>query len=161
MVLQPLMKKILEELDFVNWYKELSASHQSLQRFEDYDTDEAREMISEFGYPGTTYIPAALFYIVVDTDDEDVDAGLNLSLKDGQLEMVLNLAIGGKHRFSGSFSLVCEKLGYGEAIEKPAFANYKELYVVLKKVFAMFERIKERIMGLSSKNTTTLSFVKE
>ncbi|GEP96958.1 hypothetical protein CCY01nite_32180 [Chitinophaga cymbidii] len=161
MVLQPLMKKVLEELDFVNWYKALSASHQPVQRFADYDADEAREMIAEFGYPGTTYIPAALFYIVVDADDEDLDAGLNLSLKDGQLEMVLNLAIGGKHRFSGSFSLVCEKLGHKEAIEKPAFANYKELYALLKIVFAKFEQIKERMMGLSSKNTTMLSFVKE
>ena len=161
MVLQPLMKKVLEELDFVNWYKELSASHQSLQRFADYDTEEAREMIAEFGYPKTTYIPAAFFYIVVDTDDEDIDAGINMSLKDGQLELILNLAIGGKHRFSGSFSLVCEKLGYKEAIEKPSFANYKELYVLLKKVFVMYEQVKERITGLSVKNTTMLSFVKE
>lgn len=161
MVLQPLMKKVLEELDFVDWYRELSAAHQPAERFANYDTDEVREMIAEFGYPGTTYIPAALFYIVVDTDDEDVDAGLSMSLKDGQLELVLNLAVGGKHRFSGAFPLVCEKLGYKEPIEKPAFSNYKELYALLKKVFAMYERVKLNMTGLTAKNTTMLSFVKE
>lgn len=160
MVLPSISRKNLEELAFIDWYKELSAAHQPLSLFTDVDAQEAHDMICEFGYTATTYIPAASFYTVEDSEDDE-ETGLNISLKGGRLELMLSLEQYGKHRVTGSFAMICEKLGYKEKIPKPAFSNYKELYALLKEVFAMYERIKEKMATSTEKNTTMLSFVKE
>jgi hypothetical protein len=160
MVLQPSMMKTLEEIDFVNWYKALSLSHQSQNRFTDIDPYEAREMIAEFGFPSTIYIPIAKFFIVADMEDDLVDAGLSISLKNGEVELVLNLINETNHRFSGSFTHILRKLGCEEHIPKPTFSSYAELYAILKEVIGVYKKINHYLTTVACKKSSQFSYVK-
>ena len=48
----------------------------------------------------------------------------------------------------GKLNRLCDVLGLPPVPEKPAFTNYKELYALLKKIFAKYDDISNKVIDL-------------
>jgi hypothetical protein len=153
MEMNPVWKKVLEEVGFISWYRALSDEFRTEPPFTDHSITEAQDMIMEFGFKKTHYDPKTSFYQVEGVDDTRVvkglGSGVSVSLKDGALEVVVAFDIDNDTRVGGTFSLLPGMLGdTGSPVRKPAFTNYKELYSLLKKIFQKYDDIGNKVIDI-------------
>ncbi|WP_298709830.1 hypothetical protein [Chitinophaga sp.] len=153
MEMHPVWKKVLEEVEFVSWYHAFAAQFQTTPAFTDHSVTEAQDMIMEFGFRKTVYDPANFLYQVEGVDDtrsiKGLGSGLNISLKEGRIEVEMAFDLDHDTRVGGKFSLIPAQMGYeGPAIPMPVFTNYKELYAALKKIFGMYEDIGNKVIDI-------------
>ncbi|MBO9151594.1 hypothetical protein ACFOTA_05210 [Chitinophaga sp. GCM10012297] len=153
MEMNPVWKKVLEEVGFVSWYRALSDEFRTEPPFTDHSVTEAQDMIMEFGFKKTQYDPKTSFYQVEGVDDtrivKGLGSGVSVSLKDGSLEVVVAFDLDNDTRVGGTFSLLPGMLGdTGSPIRKPVFTNYKELYALLKKIFQKYDDIGNKVIDI-------------
>ncbi len=152
MEMNPVWRKVLEEVGFVSWYRSLSDEFQTTQPFADHSITEAQDMIMEFGFKKTHYDPKTSFYQVEGVDDtrivKGLGAGVSISLKDGNVEVVVAFDLDNDTRVGGTFSLLPGMLGDPAPISKPVFTNYKELYALLKKIFQKYDDIGNKVIDI-------------
>lgn len=157
MEVNPVLKKVLEGLDFVNWYHTLSENYQTDPAFTDFSTSEAQDMIIEFGFARTTYNPKTTTYILENSEvnriAKGLSAGLEISLEGGMLDVVMIFSMDASTHTGATFS----KLG---GVKKPQFSNYKELYSLLKKVFEMYADIRIKMIEVCVLKTVQLALAK-
>ena len=85
MEVNPVLKKVLEGLDFVNWYRTLSEKYQTEPAFTDFSTSEAQDMLIEFGFARTTYNPKTTTYILENSEVNRIAKGLSAGLGSGRM----------------------------------------------------------------------------
>src|ERR1700754_2269669 len=115
MEMNPVWRKVLEEVGFVSWYRSLSDEFRTEPPFADHSITEAQDMIMEFGFKKTHFDPKTSFYQVEGVDDtrivKGLGAGVSISLKDGNVEVVVAFDLDNDTRVGGTFSLLPGMLG--------------------------------------------------
>lgn len=157
MEVNPVLKKVLEGLDFVNWYQTLSENYQAEPAFTDFSTSEAQDMLIEFGFTRTTYNPKTTTYILENSEvnriAKGLSAGLEVTLEGGVADVVMMFSTDPTHHTGATFS----KLGNAK---KPQFSNYKELYSLLKKIFEMYSDIRIKMIEVCVLKEAPLALAK-
>ncbi|MRG45358.1 hypothetical protein GFS24_09540 [Chitinophaga sp. SYP-B3965] len=157
MEVNPVLKKVLEGLDFVNWYHTLSENYQTDPAFTDFSTAEAQDMLIEFGFARTTYNPKTTTYILENSEGNRIakglNAGLEVSLEGGVVDVVMIFSTDPTTHTGATFS----KLG---DVKKPQFSNYKELYSLLKKTFDMYSNIRSKMIEVCVPKAAPLALAK-
>lgn len=152
MDIHPVWKKVLEELDIYNWYKALIAEYQGTPAFADHSITEALEMIKEFGYDKTVYDAKTAVYTVELVEEvrtiKGLGSGITISLKGGFIDVAMAFDLDHDVKEGGKLNRLCDVLGLPPVPEKPAFTNYKELYALLKKIFAKYDDISNKVIDL-------------
>ena len=143
------IRPVLEEINFIERYRNLSYSYADYDnKLKHYANDEVLRVASELGYRLSFNGKENFFKYIQKTDDLALQ--LNISLKYGSVELILDVVKGGeRYQVGGPFGLIVMLMGESERIKYPAFASYDELSEILKEAFGIYEEIKEALLKLS------------
>lgn len=147
MQLYPSLPPILENIDFLNRYKQLRAHFPNTDDgFEDYDNDEVLKIIQEIGY-SAKYDRKEKFFGIKESIEEYVFT-FNISCKFGLTELIWGLTKNNERlTLGGPWKLIGDLLlGDDCAIKKPAFRNYEELKAILQEAFVIYEDFKREVL---------------
>ncbi|MGX5820661.1 hypothetical protein ACWKWU_20870 [Chitinophaga lutea] len=163
MDIQPVWKRVLEDLDIYSWYKALVAAYSEGQPFADHSITEAQEMIREFGYPKAVYDARTGYYTVEVVEEvrsvKGLGSGISISLKGGVVEVGMIFDLDNDLKEGGKLHQLYDRLGYEPLETKPVFSNYKELYAILKQIFEKYNDICNKIIDLYLEEPASVSYL--
>jgi hypothetical protein len=145
MDLDPKTKKALVKIDFLVRYKSLYLRHSKDDFFTNTDISKVLEIIKVCGYEDVKYFKSESFFSVEDFKKSKIGVGLNLSVKYGLVELILNVKIHDKID-GGPFGFIINLLGSEERIEDPRFSTYEELREILNEAFVIYEDFKKELI---------------
>jgi hypothetical protein len=141
--------QILKNINFVSRYQKLCYEHNDFDnslrgnKKELYD-----QVLSKFDYK-PKYFSKECFYRIV-TEDNGYEFGLQLVLKDGLVEPMINIKKGNFWLSpDGRFDFIPQKMGEEFDRKKynlPKYTSEAELESVLKEIFSIYEDIKKEVI---------------
>lgn len=151
MQLSPEIKDALENIDFINRYKNLSMKYDCDldESFEDYDNKEVLRIFAELGYHAR-YDERENFFQIVD-EIPSFQFRFNIRLRYGLLEFIWAVWKDGELLIGDPWGMLKRLLGTDESIRLPQFCNYDELKEVLEEAFGMYEDFKREVLTVYSK----------
>ncbi|MBA4493719.1 hypothetical protein ACFO25_04915 [Paenactinomyces guangxiensis] len=149
MQLPPEIRMALENIDFINRYKSMSAKYDFDDEFE-YDNHEVLDMLNELGYHARFDKRENFFNIVEELPPCKFE--FNISLKYSLLEFIWTVWKYGELQIGDPWGILKKLLdGSDESVRLPGFRNYNDLKEILKEAFLMYEDFKRELLSVYSK----------
>lgn len=141
------------DIEFINRYKEICENFNDFEnRMRSVDLDMINELHECFGYE-YTYFSGEQFYKIVNKIGEFTFL-LQLVLKDGLVEPSLNIKFNNTYYHPyGRFDFIPKKMKIDfdrKLYNLPKYTSKSDLMQILEHIFAIYEDIKERLVGLES-----------
>jgi hypothetical protein len=141
-------KLIFNNIDFANQYMQISKQfhYEISQGFAGYNIGEVISISKSIGY-SMKYIKSEIFF-KYSTKINDLKFQFNISLKHGAVELIWALWDSKEllKDFSGSWDVICERLGFKEPIRLPIFRDYSDLKNILISCFRIYEDFKTELL---------------
>lgn len=143
------LKKIFENIDFVNRYQSICEKHNDFDnRMRSSTKQLQKEILDEFKY-NYNYISNGSFYKIID-EYNDVLFNLHLVLKGGAVESLLYIYKDGTTlKAKGRLDFIPEKLGIPFERLKyglPKYGSKEELNETLEELFSIYEDLKKEFI---------------
>jgi hypothetical protein len=148
MELKPDIKIALENIDFIERYKNLSMKYafDTNECFASYENSEVLNIFSELGYKVTFNKSENFFKVIEKTPLFKFQ--FNISLKYGLVELIWAVWKD-KTYYGGNAWVMMKRLleGNDENLKDPRFRNYEDLKEILTEAFAIYEDFKREFLA--------------
>lgn len=143
--MHPEFKKVLEEIRFIERFQAILDEHNEDRdnRFERPDPAVVKSILIELGYESKYFKKGHFFQLwaVNSSYDDAYGLFLRVDVHGGSVELLVDISVDGKWE-GGPINWLPRDMGF-ERILCPFFHTYEELEVVLKKLLALYEDIRE------------------
>lgn len=147
---QSVLKSTLQEINFVERYRELSSrfSFELNERFEAFSVEEVVNILSGLGVKASYQKKESFFKIV--NKIGILKFQFHISLKYGATELMWYVWQGEELIMGGPWGILKYLVdeNYDEKIRLPIFRNYEDLKEIFTQVLAMYEDFKSNILIL-------------
>lgn len=142
-----IQKYILQEMDFVNTYNELSKKYTQSKGFKDYKNEEIQKVFSDLGYK-PKFQRQGNFYSFIETP-RNFKLTFNINLKYGGVELIWSGTYNeGLLAYGGPWGAISDKIsGLDAPIHLPVFRTYDELREILAFVLKYYEEYKTKLLA--------------
>lgn len=141
----------LENIDFIDRYKNMSAKYDFDEEFK-YDNNEVLRIFNELGCYARYYKRENFFQIVEEVPP--CQFKFNISLKYAHLEFIWVVRKDGELLIGDPWDMLKRSLdGTGENVRAAGFRNYDELKEILEEAFLMYEDFKRELLSIYSSKT--------
>lgn len=150
--LNPRIKKVLIEIDFIRRYEELSNTFDgkktpSNKRLIYIDGEEVMDTIQDLGY-FSEFNSKEKFYKIKEEQKEKYTFGFHIILYGGMVDLVWVVREKDKQLLGAPWGTYSRRLiEPNYRIKKPIFGTYNDLEEILKVAFQMFEDLKKALMN--------------
>lgn len=142
-----IQKDILQEMDFVTTYNELSKKHTQPEGFENYKNEEIQKKFNDLGYT-PKFQRQGNYYSLVEKLG-NFEFVFNISFKYGALELIWSDSYNDEPlTYAGPWGLISRELsGANAPIHRPIFRTYEELKEILAFILKYYEEYKSKLLA--------------
>jgi len=149
MHINSLFVPVLNKIDFIKRYKELSTqfNYELKESFEDYSIENALEIMKEFGYT-ISYNKKENFYKIIEKRGS-FKFQFNIVLKYGIVELIWAVWESNELlQIGGPWGIIKYLLDFNEEdkVKLPVFRDYEDLKKILFQVFSIYEDFKKEVL---------------
>jgi hypothetical protein len=145
MQLEPVVIQSLAEIDFLQRFKKISVDYSNVNdTFEKWSKEHVELIFQELGYKSKYHKRENFFEIIQSTTS--INCGMNISLKYGAVEFIPHFKkLNGTKLVGGPIKYIRQLLDVDEQINLPCFHDYKELTIILKSGFNIYDDLKQKL----------------
>lgn len=151
--MKPVIKTVLEKIEFVDRYRALSEQFEGNpddinDRIENYEIEKVNEIFNKLGYDADFDDKEKFFKVGVLDNSPNYMIWFNIILEYGMTEFIWVVYRNNEVRLGSPWSVYSRLLiDPSERIKKPVYRSYKELEEILKEAFLMYEDFKSELIN--------------
>ncbi|MBP3040372.1 hypothetical protein J9303_12845 [Bacillaceae bacterium Marseille-Q3522] len=157
MEMKPEIIEVLKKIDFPTRYKKLSDSSREngkdvKDRMYEYDVEKIKEILNDLGYEASFDKKEKFFKVGVVDHSPRYSIWFNLILEGGRTTFVWTVFRNKEVRLGRPWIAYSKHIeNPNEKIRTPVYRSYKELEVILREAFVLYEDFKRELIAIYEK----------